>query len=225
MGMLIAAGLFFIGIHIFISSTPLRGWIVQRTGERAYQAAFSLLSAAAIGWLIWAYMMADRPALGTPPASLTFLALLLAMAGLWLAFLGVLSPNPTTVGQEKLLGSATPTQGVIRITRHPFMVGFVVWAAAHMLLNPETASLVFFGTFFILAGLGPWLIDAKKSRAAGESWPGFARATSILPFAAIIQGRNHFDSREIGWWRPITALILVGLLVYFHGALFGVPLL
>lgn len=225
MGMLIGAGLFFIGIHIFISSTPIRGMIVRRIGERIYQGLFSLLSAAAIGWLIWAYIMADRLALGTPPAALTFLAILLSMAGLWLAFLGVFSPNPTSVGQEKLLSSATPAHGVIRITRHPFMVGFAVWAAAHMLLNPETASLVFFGTFFLLAVLGPWLIDAKKARTAGESWPGFARATSVIPFVAIIQGRNRFDSREIGWWRPVTALLALGLLVYFHGELFGVPLL
>jgi uncharacterized membrane protein len=225
MGMVAAAGLFFIGIHIFISSTPLRGWLIARIGARPYQGFFSLLSLAVIIWLVWAYVMAQRVELGQPHVGLTFLAVIAAMGGLWLAVLGVLSPNPTTVDQEALLQSSTPARGIVRVTRHPFMVGFALWALAHMLLNPDTASLVFFGTFFVLAGLGPWLIDAKKAKAFGDKWPGFASVTSIIPFAAIARGRNQFVSSEIGWWRPLASLLVVALLIYFHGHLFGAALL
>ena len=225
MGMLFAAGLFFIGIHICISSTPLRGWLIQRIGVRPYQGMFSLLSLAGIIWLIWSYMMAERFELGQPHVALTFLAVIAAMTGLWLAILGVVSPNPTTVDQEGLLQSATPARGIVRITRHPFMVGFALWALAHMLLNPDTASLVFFGTFFVLAGLGPRLIDAKKAKACASQWPAFARTTSIIPFAAIVRGHNQFVTSEIGWWRPLFALLVVGLLIYFHGSLFGATLI
>lgn len=224
MGMLIAAGLFFIGIHIFISSTPLRGWLIARIGVRPYQGLFSLLSLAGIVWLIWAYIYAARFELGLPPAPLIYISVLAAMAGLWLAVLGVLSPNPTTVDQEKLLATPTPARGIVRITRHPFMVGFALWALAHMALNTDSASLVFFGTFFALAGLGPWLIDRKKAREFPAQWPGFAQATSIIPFAAIARGHNRFVSSEIGWWRPAAAFLAVALLLYFHGALFGVTL-
>ncbi len=225
MAMLIAAGLFFIGIHIFISSTPLRGWLIAHIGARPYQGMFSLLSLAGISWLIWAYINAERGELGQPPAAVIFTAIIMAMAGLWLAILGVVSPNPTTVDQERLLNATTPARGIVRITRHPFMFGFAVWALAHMMLNTDTASLVFFGTFFALAGLGPWLIDAKKAKAFAGQWPGFANATSIIPFAAIARGRNQFVSGEIGWWRPLMALLVVALLMYFHGALFGEALL
>lgn len=225
MGMVAAAGLFFIGIHIFISSTPLRGWLIARIGARPYQGFFSLLSLAVIIWLVWAYVMAQRVELGQPHVGLTFLAVIAAMGGLWLAVLGVLSPNPTTVDQEALLQSSTPARGIVRVTRHPFMVGFALWALAHMLLNPDTVSLVFFGTFFVLAGLGPWLIDAKKAKAFGDNWPGFASVTSIIPFAAIARGRNQFVSSEIGWWRPLASLLAVAVLIYFHGYLFGAALL
>ena len=225
MAMLIAAGLFFIGIHVFISSTPLRGQLIGRLGERPYQGLFSLLSFAGIGWLIWAYIGANHSIWGQPPAALIFIAVILAMAGLWLAVLGIASPNPTALDQEKLLASPSPARGIVRITRHPFMVGFALWALAHMVLNPDTASLVFFGTFLVLASLGPWLIDAKKARAFADQWPNFARVTSIIPFAAIARGRNQFVSSEIGWWRPLGSLLVVALLVYFHGYLFGAPLL
>lgn len=225
MAMILAAGLFFIGIHIFISSTPLRGWLIARIGARPYQGVFSLLSLAAIIWLVWAYVMAPRVEFGQPHAGLTFLAVIAAMGGLWLAVLGVLSPNPTTVDQEALLQSPTPARGIVRITRHPFMVGFSLWAIAHVLLNPDTASLLFFGTFLVLAGLGPWLIDAKKAKAFGDKWSSFAGVTSIIPFAAIARGRNQFVPSEIGWWRPLTALSVVAALIYFHGYLFGASLL
>ncbi len=225
MAMLMAAGLFFVGIHICISSTPLRGWLIQRIGARPYQGVFSLLSLVGIGWLIWAYVMAEKSDLGQPHIALLFLAVIVSMMGLWLAIIGALSPNPTTLDQEMLLQSSTPARGIVRVTRHPFMVGFALWAMAHMLLNPDTASLVFFGTFFVLAGLGPWLIDAKKAKAFGDKWPGFANVTSIVPFAAIARGRNQFVSSEIGWWRPLLALVIVSLIIYFHGTLFGVAIL
>ena len=225
MTILIAAGLFFIGIHICISSTPLRGWLIQRIGVRPYQGVFSLLSLAGIIWLIWSYMMAERLELGQPHSALIFIAVLASMAGLWLAILGVLSPNPTAVAQEALLQSEMPVRGIVRVTRHPFMVGLALWALAHMVLNPDTASWVFFGTFFVLAGIGPRLIDAKMAKAYASQWPVFARVTSITPFAAIARGRNQFVSNEIGWWRPLAALLVVALLIYFHGSLFGATLL
>lgn len=224
MGMLIASGLFFIGIHICISSTPLRGWLIQRIGARPYQGVFSLLSLAGLIWMIWAYISAPGIELGQPPAALMFIAMLLSMAGIWLAVLGIVSPNPTALEQEKLLASPEPARGIVRITRHPFMFGFAIWALAHMLLNTDTASLVFFGTFLVLAGLGPRLIDVKKAKAFASQWPDFARVTSVIPFAAIARGRNQFISHEIGWWRPLAALLAVFLLMYFHGFLFGAPL-
>ena len=224
MGMLIAAGLFFIGIHIFISSTPLRGWLIARLGTLPYQGAFSLLSFAGIAWLIWAYARMERTQSWALPEFASLLAMLVAFIGLALAMLGVLSPNPTTVNQEALLQSPAPASGLIRITRHPFMVGAVLWALAHMALNPDAASLVFFGVFLILAGLGPWLIDRKKARAFAGQWPQFAAVTSIVPFAAILDGRNQFKPGEIGLWRPAVAVLIVLSLMYFHGALFGVAL-
>lgn len=222
MGMLLAAGLFFIGIHVFISSTPMRGWLIGRLGTLPYQGVFSLLSFAGIAWLIWAYARMEKTQFWALPELVSFLAILAAFAGVLLAVLGVLSPNPTTVNQEALLQSPSPATGVIRITRHPFMVGAALWALAHMVLNPDTASLAFFGVFFILAGIGPWLIDQKKARTFPSQWRGFAAVTSILPFAAIMRGRNQFKPGEIGLWRLSLALLIVLLLIYFHGALFGV---
>lgn len=222
---LIAASLSFIGIHVLISSTPLRATFVNRVGLIAYLAGFSAFSAATIGWMIFAYMGAQDIPLWQLPGALRAAIIIAIPLGLWLVFLSFGSPNPTTVGQEAVIRSETPAAGIVRITRHPFMVGFAVWALGHMLVNGDLASQMFFGAFFVQAAIGPWLIDRKKAAALAENWQRFAASTSIIPFAAILSGRNRFRPREIGWLRPAAALLAVGALLYFHGAIFGVPVI
>jgi uncharacterized membrane protein len=52
MASLLAACGFFLGIHVLISGSPLRGVIVRRIGERPYLGLFSALSVAALHpWL------------------------------------------------------------------------------------------------------------------------------------------------------------------------------
>lgn len=225
MAMLIASGLFFIGIHVFISSTPLRGWLIARIGVRPYQAGFSLLSLGGIIWMVMAYNTAERTVLWRPAGLVALIAIAAIILAVGLAVIGTLSPNPTTVDQEGLLRSASPARGIVRITRHPFMIGVTLWGAAHIVANGDSASLIFFGAFFALAAMAPWLIDRKRKQAFAQDWQGFAAVTSTLPFAAILAGRNRLVLSEIGWWRPVAAIVIVGGLVYLHGFLFGVPLI
>jgi len=39
-------------------------------------------------------------------------------------------------------------------------------------------------------------------------WRTFASATSNVPFAAILVGRQRLAIGEIGWWRLATAAVL-----------------
>jgi uncharacterized membrane protein len=56
---LVAAAVFFDGIHFFISGTSLRGKIVGVIGERPFQGVFSLMSLIGIVWLSRAYRWAQ----------------------------------------------------------------------------------------------------------------------------------------------------------------------
>ena len=44
---------------------------------------------------------------------------------------------------------AQPPRGMIRVTRHPMLWSFAIWAAVHILGNGDTASIVFFGAILI----------------------------------------------------------------------------
>ena len=86
------------------------------------------------------------------------------------------------------------TRGIQRVTRHPMLWSFAIWAAVHIIGNGDTAALVFFGAFLVTALAGMPSIDAKMAANNPDTWPGFAGASSILPFGAILAGRTA------GWW-------------------------
>jgi uncharacterized membrane protein len=123
------------------------------------------------------------------------------------------------VGADRLLQSEDPARGMIRITRHPIMWGIMLWALAHIAARGDVKSLVFFGAFLLVAAFGTLSLDQRKR--ADPNWPRFAAASSHLPFVAIAQGRNRLVWREIGWTRPLVAIVLFFVLLVLHPWLFG----
>ncbi len=217
MATLVLATALFLLTH-FIPSTPLRPALVRSMGEKGYRGLYVLVAFATLGWMIWAY--AHVPA--QPPlwTALRPVPLIVMPFALVLIVGGLVRMNPTAVGAERLLQEAEPAQGMIRITRHPFMWGVILWAGVHILANADAKSTVFFGGFLVLAALGTVLIDRRKS--ALPDWPRFAQRTSNLPFLAIAQGRNRVVGSEIGWARPAIGLLLYAVLLVIHPWLFGV---
>ena len=217
MGMLATATAVFLLTH-FIASTPLRPALVRSMGEKGYRGLYVLVAFATLGWMIWAYAhVPAQPPLWTP---LRHVPLIVMPFALVLIAGGLVRMNPTAVGAERLLKEAEPAQGMIRITRHPFMWGVILWAAAHILANADAKATVFFGGFLALAALGTVLIDRRKS--ALPDWSRFAQRTSNLPFLAIAQGRNRIVGSEIGWARLAIGLLLYAVLLVIHPWLFGV---
>ncbi|MFP4003965.1 MAG: NnrU family protein [Alphaproteobacteria bacterium] len=225
---LILAAIFFLGIHLFVAGTPLRGVLVQRLGRGVYMAFFSVASIAGIVWLAMAYNQAaispDNVMLpGFPlPAWFAHLGALIMLIAFLFAFIGLTTPSPTAVGSEGVLDKPEPVRGILRITRHPFLWGVLIWAAFHFLANGDLAASVMFGMFVILTAAGTWSIDNKRRRALGEKWDSFSARTSNVPFAAILAGKQGLRLGEIAWWQWLGALAAFGLLFYFHMALFGV---
>ncbi|MEQ9643096.1 MAG: NnrU family protein [Alphaproteobacteria bacterium] len=217
---LIAACTLFVGIHIFVSGSPLRGRLVAVVGERIYQGGFSLASAGALIWMALAYRTADYVPLWTAPAGLRHLAALLMLLALVLVVAGLSAPNPTSAGQR--IDADNPARGMTRVTRHPFLNGVAIWGLAHLMVNGHLAALMLFGSLTVLAIAGPHLIDAKLKARAPQAWLKLADATSWLPFVAILQKRNRLVLGEIGWWRPLLALAIWALLLFWaHGFIFG----
>ena len=215
---LLIATVVFLGIHI-LPSTPLRALAVRVIGEGPYLGLFSLASLAGLAWMAYAYKQATFfalwPGLHLLPVAVTPFAFVLLACG-------VLARNPTLTGQAGALKHPEAARGMLRITRHPVMWAIMIWAGAHVFAMGSLQATIMFGGLFLLAAAGTTLQDARKAAQLGDDWRRFAARTSNLPFVAIAQGRNVLSWREIGWRNPAIGLALFGLLLYFHGWLFGV---
>ena len=215
------AALAFIGIHLGVSGTLLRDRLVSRIGLRGYMVVFSVASVAAIVWLVSAYQAAAYvPTWGQLEWWKPF-AIALMLPAFLLVVIGLTTPNPTSVAQEGLVDR--PPQGIVRITRHPFLVGVAIWSGVHLIGNGDVASLLFFAALVIVAAAGTVSIDAKRRRVLGaKAWDVFASRTSIVPFAAILSGRNSLVAREMGWWRPAAGFVAYALMLGGHAYIVGV---
>ena len=225
MSNLIAAALVFLGIHLFISGTKLRDTIVKAIGERPYLGLFSLTSLIVIVWLVSAFNAASASAenrlLYDLGVGVRHLAIPLVALAFLLGVQGLLTPNPTAVQQENTAASEGTVKGVLRITRHPFLWGVMIWSAVHMAANGDLASVIFFATFFVNALIGTFLIDAKRKRKLGRVWDSFAYKTSNVPFAAALSGRNKLKIGESFGERFWVALAIFLIVLFVHAWLFG----
>jgi uncharacterized membrane protein len=218
---LLLAALAFAGIHLGISGTRLRDRIVARTGLPAYMVVFSLASVAAIIWLVAAYNAAPYLRLWGQLEWWKPFAIVLMLPAFLLVVLGLTTPNPTAAAQDALV--AKPPQGIVRVTRHPFLVGVTLWAGVHLIGNGDLASLLFFAALGITSAAGTLSIDAKRRRTLGDAaWSRFAAQTSILPFAAILAHRTSLHGAEIGLARPAAGLAAYALMLGAHAHVIGV---
>jgi uncharacterized membrane protein len=221
MALLVLAALLWVFLHIGVSGTALRDRVVARLGGRGFMVAFSIASVVLILLLVLAWREAETSFLWAAPPWLRWILAALMLPA-FVLFMASHKRNPTAVGNR---GLGEEPRGIQRVTRHPMLWSFAIWAFVHILGNGDSASLVFFGAFLVTALAGMPSIDAKLARRDPETWRGFAARTSILPFGAVLSGRNRFVPREIGWMPPVVGLVLWAALLHFHRGIFGVPAL
>jgi uncharacterized membrane protein len=226
MANLIAAAVFFLGIHFGVSGTRLRDALVRLIGDKIYRGLFALVSIAGLIWLIRAYSSAPYVALWGKLLELKPVAEPLVLIAAAFVVIGVSTPSPAGASGESQLTRGVNVRGITRITRHPFLWGTALWAFVHFVVNGDLASSLVFGSLLVLAVGGTASIDAKRRRAYGERWQQFAQQTSNVPFAAILAGRNQLVPalREIGIVRPLVAIAVFAALFLLHGRFFGAPL-
>jgi uncharacterized membrane protein len=219
MEILVLATVAFLATH-YVSSTPLRSGLAGLLGDNGYLGLYIAVSLATLGWMIWAYTKAPFERLWVGDEFKVW-ALVLMPVSLVFLMCGLLSRNPSAVRQESALRSMGEPRGILRVTRHPVQWAIALWAFVHLITRGDGASAIFFGGLLLLSLSGTVLIDARKDRTIGVDWKRFAAATSNIPFAAIIQGRNQFRFDEIGWYKVLAGLALYFVLVYLHPYLFG----
>lgn len=213
MSELLIAGVLFLGTHLGVSNSPLRGALMRGLSERGYQGLYSLVALATMVYFVMAYNDAPRlaylwsldPRLYWAPKLLMLPAFMLLAGGL---MGGATQTAAALKGCAEDQAKLTKlTGGMNRITRHPVQWAIALWALSHIVANGDAASVVFFAAFLLLSLIGSVFADRKKA-AFGVDWQVFAAATSHLPFAAIASGRNKMA------WGELGVPAAVGLVLY-----------
>ena len=224
MVMLVTAALTFLAIHLLVSGTRLRDGIVGAIGEGPYLGLYALTSLVVLIWLVISYnaasMSPENRMLYDLGRGVRDSGVLVIAIAFLLGVQGLVMPNLTSIQHGAAAAKEANIKGVLRITRHPFLWGVVIWSAFHMAANGDLASMFFFGTFLGVAFFGTFSIDAKRKRKLGSVWDAFAAKTSNIPFAAVISGRNSLNFGE-SLGRPfwIAAAIFLAIL-FAHYYLF-----
>lgn len=224
MTLLTVGCLAFLITHLGVSSTQLRGVLINAMGQRGYLGLYSVMAAVTLGLMIYGYKQVPHADfIWAPSVPLYAFAQVVMPFALIFVVSGVLAPNPTSVMQD---GAVTrDLAGILKITRHPVQWGILLWAIAHLAANGDVASIVFFGTFAVLSGGGMVAMDAKFRQREQPEWQAFFAKTSYWPFGAVIAGRNSFSIGGRDWIGIGVGLVLAVLLYVFHTWVAGVPLI
>ncbi|MEO0462435.1 MAG: NnrU family protein [Pseudomonadota bacterium] len=176
---LIAANAAFVGTH-FAMSHPLRNPMVSALGELGFTLVYSLVSLATFAW-VYAAFTAASPADLVGSGQVGWIIATVLMLPAMVLFAGSVIGNPALPTPMAEAQARAEPGGVFRVTRHPMMWGFALWALAHIVLFWSMRTLITAVAMGLLALLGAHFQDRKKQRLMGDAWEHWESRTSYWP--------------------------------------------
>jgi uncharacterized membrane protein len=195
----------------------LRPWAETKIGARLYRVIFALVSIpfATIliiyffnhrydGWQLWQVQ-------GTP----------WIMPLVWiLSFISFLFLYPATFNLLEVAAVLKPQvriyeTGIMRITRHPQMVGQLIWCVAHTIWIGTTFTLVTSIGLMLHHLFAVWHGDYRLGKRYGSEFEDIKARTSIVPFAAVLDGRQTLKLSE--FLRPAYVGVIAFVMLFWWG--------
>ena len=102
--------------------------------------------------------------------------------------------------------------GIMRITRHPQAFGQIIWCFAHTLWIGTSFTLVTSLGLILHHIFAIWHGDKRLETKFGGEFYQFKESTSIIPFMAIIEGRQTFKIKEFFKLSQLGILIAIAVL-------------
>lgn len=99
--------------------------------------------------------------------------------------------------------------GIMRITRHPQAIGQIIWCIAHSLWIGTSFTLITSFGLICHHLFAIWHGDKRLEFKFGEEFYKFKETTSVIPFLAIIDGRQDFKLKEFFKFSQIGILIAI----------------
>ena len=206
--MVLLGWILFAGTHMGLSAEPFRGSLVSKMGEKGFQGLYSLISFVTFGFVITAYVMSRGESglfmeQGVDNQIVMSVCNLLMIFAFIVFFSGFINGTPMGMAPAK-----REAFGITRITRHPMNMSFALFGLSHLLTNRLAADWFFYGGFVLYGYFGSLHQDRKKIRQLGDELAAFVATTSIVPFMAIITGKQKLKPGEISKLAVLLGVVI-----------------
>jgi len=194
----------------------LRPWGEARIGNRAYRVLFALVSLPLAATLV-VYFIRHRYD-GIQLWNLQGVAVVPPIV--WgLSALSFFFLYPATFNLLEIAALQKPEvhlyeTGIIRITRHPQMVGQVIWCVAHSLWLGTSFMLVTCGGLIAHHLFAVWHGDRRWLQRHGTAFEQVKNRTSVIPFLAIVQGKQTLVWQE--FLKPAYLGVAAFILLFWY---------
>ena len=182
MNLLILGITIFFSIHL-VPIFPLKKFLINRLAENKYKGLFSLIALIGILIIIYGFSRADYYPIWDPLPYSKELALTLM---------------PISI---ILLVAANIQTNIKRLTKHPMLIGILIWSFVHLIANGDLRSIILFASFGVYALID--IIFSKKVLTTNNT----ANYTLTKDIIVVIIG-----------------LLVYAVIVYFHQFIAGVAI-
>ena len=134
----------FFGIHLVPLITKLRLFLKDRLGEGPYMGLYSIISLTGIVLIIFGYESNSNFQYSVNGKAYVYAKYFMFFA----LTLNIAAVMPTYIK---------------KYTKHPMSLGIAIWATLHLLVNPDTTSIILFGSFLAYATVSVVVAELRDS--------------------------------------------------------------
>ncbi len=106
------------------------------------------------------------------------------------------------------------TTGIIKISRHPQAIGQILWCIAHQLWIGSSFTLITCIGLIAHHLFAIWHGDQRLKAKFGDNFEQIQRQTSVVPFLAVLDGRQKLQWKEL--LKPSQFGIVIAIFFFWH---------
>ena len=182
MNFLILGIIIFFIIHL-VPISPLKKILINKIGENKYKGLFSLISLVGLLFIIYGFSHAHFYPIWEPLPYSKAIALMLM---------------PISI---VLLVATNMQTNIKKFTKHPMLIGIIIWSFVHLIANGDLRSILLFASFGLYA-----LIDIIFSK-------------KVLTVNSSVNYNSTKDVMVV-----IIGLFVYVIIVYFHKYIAGMAI-
>lgn len=142
----------FFGVHLIPFIKKLKFFLQSKLGENTYKGLFSLISLLGIFLIIFGY-----------ESNANLLYSVNEKAYLYSKYIMFISFT-------LLIAANIPTY-IKKIIKHPMSLGIAIWAVIHLMVNPDTYSVILFGSFLVYSVISVLILELNNNSQFEEIDP------------------------------------------------------